>query len=49
MRLMPDDEPVYVECDTCCWGCSGESMRVDVKADAHEFENPGHVVEECQT
>lgn len=44
MRLFTEDERVYAECDTCCSAWSGEQLRVELKADAHEHKNPGHTV-----
>lgn len=44
MRLFSDEERVYAECTVCCTGWSGERLRVEDKADAHECENPGHKV-----
>ena len=48
--MYDDDEHVYFECDTCCYGVSGElgSPQLDNKLDKHEDENPGHHMKEAK-
>lgn len=40
-----DEERARGECHQCSRACSGEMWRVEMWADEHERENPGHRVD----